>query len=146
MRPSHYAHTWPTSGRVPHMAENTAGISEEQKQKLAAALGGSDAGSDVGSTPHSSSTKTSSKGAGDGVSADSVENRVMEIVEDATGVEREEITRKSSLNDDLGVDSLTLVDIAVRLEEEFDIQVEDEAINGIGNVGQLVNLVEKRVK
>ena len=146
MRPSHHAHTWPTSGRVLHMAENTAGISEEQKQKLAAALGGSDAGSDVGSTPHSSSTKTSSKGAGDGVSADSVENRVMEIVEDATGVEREEITRKSSLDDDLGVDSLTLVDIAVRLEEEFNIQVEDEAINGIGNVGQLVKLVEKRVK
>lgn len=128
------------------MAENTAGISDEQKQKLAAALGGSDAGSGVGSTPHSSSAKTSSKGAGDGVSADSVENRVMGIVEDATGVEREEITRKSSLNDDLGVDSLTLVDIAVRLEEEFNIQVEDEAINGIGNVGQLVKLVEKRVK
>ncbi|WP_288801745.1 acyl carrier protein [uncultured Corynebacterium sp.] len=132
------------------MAENTAGISEQQKQKLAAALGGSaagsDAGSGVGSTPNSSSTKTSSKGAGDGVSDDSMENRVMEIVEDATGVEREEITRKSSLDDDLGVDSLTLVDIAVRLEEEFDIQVEDEAINGIGNVGQLVKLVEKRVK
>lgn len=128
------------------MAENTAGISEEQKQKLAAALGGSDAGSGVGSTPNSSPTKTSTKGAGDSVSADSVENRVMEIVKDATGVEREEITRKSSLNDDLGVDSLTLVDIAVRLEEEFNIQVEDEAINSIGNVGQLVKLVEKRVK
>ena len=132
------------------MAENTAGISEEQKQKLAAALGGSAAGSDAGSSvesaPRSSSTNTSSTGAGDAVSADSVENRVMEIVEDATGVERKEITRKSSLNDDLGVDSLTLVDIAVRLEEEFNIQVEDEAINGIGNVGQLVKLVEKRVK
>ena len=67
------------------MAENTAGISEEQKQKLAAALGGSDAGPGVGSTPNSSPNKTSTKGARDGVSADSVENRVMEIVEEFEG-------------------------------------------------------------
>lgn len=110
------------------MAHNTAGISESAKQKLAAAMGGSSAQSSSAKAP------------------ESTEDRVLAIVEDATGIDKEEITSKSTLDDDLNVDSLTLVDIAVRLEEEFNIDIEDEAINKVGTVGQLIKLVDKRTK
>lgn len=110
------------------MADDTAGISESAKQKLAAAMGGGSAQSSNAKAP------------------ESTEERVVSIVEDATGIDKAEISSKSSLDDDLNVDSLTLVDIAVRLEEEFTIDIEDEAINKVGTVGQLVKLVDKRVK
>lgn len=109
------------------MADNTTGISESAKQKLAAAMGGNSSAKNTKSAP------------------ESTEARVIAIVEDATGVSKEEITPKSTLDDDLNIDSLTLMDIAVRLEEEFNITVEDEAINKVGTVGQLVKLVEKRL-
>lgn len=109
------------------MANDTTGISESAKQKLAAAMG-------------DNAAQTS-----DAKAPESTEERVVSIVEDATGISREEISPKSSLDEDLSVDSLTLVDIAVRLEEEFNVEIEDEAINKIATVGQLVKLVEKRI-
>ncbi|MBC2681164.1 acyl carrier protein [Corynebacterium anserum] len=109
------------------MADNTTGISESAKQQLAAAMGSNSPVKKSQSVP------------------ESTESRVFAIVEDATGVDKEELTSKTTLDDDLNVDSLTLVDIAVRLEEEFNIDVEDEAINKVGTVGQLVKLVEKRL-
>lgn len=118
-------------------AGNTAGISEQQKKKLAEALGTS-AATGTANEPQGNTGKAKA-------SADSIESRVIDIVEDATGVEREEISRKSPFDNDLGIDSLTMVDIAVRLEEEFNISVEDEAISSVKNVDQLVKLVEKRV-
>lgn len=119
------------------MADNRNGISDQAKQKLAAAMGGSASKASADASSH------------DGKRAESqqtTEQRVIALIEDATGVEREEITPKSSLVNDLNVDSLTLVDIAVRLEEEFNIAVEDEAMNKAGTVSQLVKLVDKRLK
>lgn len=109
------------------MANDTTGISESAKQKLAAAMGGNAAQTSDAKAP------------------ESTEEGVVSIVEDATGISREEISPKSSLDEDLSVDSLTLVDIAVRLEEEFNVEIEDEAINKIATVGQLVKLVEMRI-
>lgn len=111
------------------MADHTSGISDTAKQQLAAALGGS------------TSAKTNPAPQKIGT-----EQQIINIIEDATGIEKEEITTSSSLVEDLAVDSLTLVDIAVRLEEEFTIHVEDEVINSAGTVGQLVALVEQRLK
>jgi|GEM_PF-50056 len=135
------------------MSDGTSGISEAAKQKLAAALGGSASEtSRTQQTPGDGATNgrgTVAGGANGGRTqgaTDSLESVVISIVEDATGIEREEITPKSTLDDDLNVDSLSLVDIAVRLEEEFNIEIEDEAIESVATIGKLVKLVDKRVK
>ena len=117
------------------MAQDTAGISDQAKQQLAEALGGSTAASANGKL------NGSAKDAG---AAGSVRERVTKILADATGVEHEEITDRSTLSGHLGVDSLTLVDVAVRLEEEFNVRIEDEEIISTEQVGQLVELVESR--
>lgn len=68
---------------------------------------------------------------------------VLDIVEDATGIEREELEGSKRLGDDLNIDSLSLMDIAVRLEEEFGVEVPDEDINRVKTIDELVGLVDK---
>lgn len=68
---------------------------------------------------------------------------VLDVVEDATGIEREELEGSKRLSDDLNIDSLSLMDIAVRLEEEFGVEVPDEDINRVKTIDELVGLVDK---
>ena len=68
---------------------------------------------------------------------------VLDIVEDATGIEREDLEGSKRLGDDLNIDSLSLMDIAVRLEEEFGVEVPDEDINRVKTIDELVGLVDK---
>ncbi|MEO5311211.1 phosphopantetheine-binding protein [Corynebacterium sp. c24Ua_83] len=68
---------------------------------------------------------------------------VLDVVEDATGIEREELEGSKRLGDDLNIDSLSLMDIAVRLEEEFGVEVPDEDINRVKTIDELVGLVDK---
>lgn len=68
---------------------------------------------------------------------------VLDVVEDATGIEREELEGSKRLGDDLNIDSLSLMDIAVRLEEEFGVEVPDEDINRVKTIDELVVLVDK---
>ncbi|WP_408926016.1 acyl carrier protein [Corynebacterium sp. YSMAA1_1_F7] len=77
--------------------------------------------------------------------ADKADKRgtVLNIVEDATGIERDELEGSKRLGDDLNIDSLSLMDIAVRLEEEFGVEVPDEDINRVKTIDELVGLVDK---
>lgn len=68
---------------------------------------------------------------------------VLDVVEDATGIEREDLEGSKRLGDDLNIDSLSLMDIAVRLEEEFGVEVPDEDINRVKTIDELVGLVDK---
>lgn len=68
---------------------------------------------------------------------------VLDVVEDATGIEREDLEGSKRLGDDLNIDSLSLMDIAVRLEEEFGVEVPDEDINRVKTIDELVDLVDK---
>ena len=68
---------------------------------------------------------------------------VLDVVEDATCIEREELEGSKRLGDDLNIDSLSLMDIAVRLEEEFGVEVPDEDINRVKTIDELVGLVDK---
>lgn len=68
---------------------------------------------------------------------------VLDVVEDATGIEREELEGSKRLGDDLNIDSLSLMDIAVHLEEEFGVEVPDEDINRVKTIDELVGLVDK---
>lgn len=73
----------------------------------------------------------------------SVEERVIDIVAEQLGQEREKITRETSFINDLGADSLDTVELVMELEEEFDINIPDEAAEKIQTVGQAVDYIEK---
>jgi acyl carrier protein len=73
----------------------------------------------------------------------SVADRVIEIVADQLGVEKEKITRETSFVNDLGADSLDTVELVMELEEEFDINIPDDAAEKIQTVGQAIDFIEK---
>ena len=72
----------------------------------------------------------------------SVEERVVDIVAEQLGVEKEKITSSSSFVNDLGADSLDQVELVMELEEEFDINIPDETAENIQTVGQAVEHIE----
>ena len=73
----------------------------------------------------------------------SVEERVIEIVAEQLGVEKEKITRDTHFVNDLGADSLDTVELVMELEEEFDINIPDDAAEKIQTVGQAIDFIEK---
>ena len=76
----------------------------------------------------------------------SVMERVTEIVADQLGVDKEKITADTSFVNDLGADSLDTVELVMELEEEFDINIPDDAAEKIQTVGQAVKYIEEGVK
>lgn len=71
-----------------------------------------------------------------------VEERVIDIVAEQLGVEKEKINRDSSFVNDLGADSLDQVELVMELEEEFDINIPDDMAENITTVGQAVDHIE----
>ena len=68
--------------------------------------------------------------------------KVREILAEQLDIETEEITMESQIADDLGADSLDVVDLLMSLEDEFDVEIPDEDIENIKTVGNLVNYLE----
>jgi acyl carrier protein len=73
----------------------------------------------------------------------SVADRVIDIVAEQLGVEKEKITPETSFVNDLGADSLDTVELVMELEEEFDINIPDDAAEKIQTVGQAIDFIEK---
>jgi acyl carrier protein len=71
-----------------------------------------------------------------------VEERVVDIVAEQLGVEKDKITRETSFVNDLGADSLDTVELVMELEEEFNISIPDEAAEKIQKVGEAVDFIE----
>lgn len=120
----------------------------EQDNQLAAALSkklkkdgaeGTGAGAEGTAGAAGAATKAGKNGAGE----KDKRSIVLDVVEDATGIEREDLEGSKRLGDDLNIDSLSLMDIAVRLEEEFGVEVPDEDINRVKTIDELVGLVDK---
>ncbi len=63
-----------------------------------------------------------------------IKNRIVEIVANQLGIEEEDITAEASVIDDLGADSLDVVELVMALEEEFDLEIPDEEAEKITNV------------
>ncbi len=72
----------------------------------------------------------------------SIEQRVIDIVADQLGVEKEKITRDSNFVNDLGADSLDTVELVMELEEEFEINIPDDAADKIQTVGEAIDHIE----
>jgi acyl carrier protein len=73
----------------------------------------------------------------------SVKDRVIDIVSEQLGVDREKVTPETSFVNDLGADSLDTVELVMELEEEFDINIPDDAAEKIQTVGQAIEYIEK---
>lgn len=68
--------------------------------------------------------------------------KLQAIIVEELGVEKEEVTLESHINDDLGADSLDAVELIMAIEEEFDVEVSDEKAQEFKTVGQIVQFIE----
>ena len=75
----------------------------------------------------------------------SVEERVMEIVSEQMGVDKDRVTPETSFINDLGADSLDTVELVMELEEEFDINIPDEDAEKIQTVGEAIKYIDGHV-
>ncbi len=69
--------------------------------------------------------------------------RVRTILCEQLDVEEDAVLMDSDIGDDLGADSLDVVDLLMSLEDEFEIEIPDEEIENIRTVGQLVKYIEQ---
>lgn len=71
--------------------------------------------------------------------------KVKAILSEQFDVEEDSITPETSISEDLGADSLDVVDLLMSLEDEFEIEVPDEEIENIKTVGELVKYIESNL-
>lgn len=69
-------------------------------------------------------------------------DKVKEIIVDQLDVDEDKVTTNANIQDDLGADSLDVVDLIMSLEEEFDVEIPDEAVENIKTVGDVVKYIE----
>jgi acyl carrier protein len=74
-----------------------------------------------------------------------VERRVIEIIVEQLGVSEEEVTIEASFIEDLGADSLDLVELIMAMEEEFGIEISDEDAEKIQTVQDVVNYINEHM-
>ena len=72
----------------------------------------------------------------------SVEAKVIEVVAEQLGVDKDKITRDTSFVNDLGADSLDTVELIMELEEEFDTTIPESTAEQIQTVGQAIDFLE----
>ncbi len=69
--------------------------------------------------------------------------RLKEIIVEQLGVDEDEVVPEASFIDDLGADSLDIVELIMALEEEFDLEIPDEDAEKISTVGEAVEYIAK---
>ena len=73
-----------------------------------------------------------------------VADRVKKIVIEHLGVEADKVEEKASFIDDLGADSLDTVELVMAFEEEFNVEIPDDAAETIQTVGDAISFLEKQ--
>jgi acyl carrier protein len=73
----------------------------------------------------------------------SVEERVIDIVCENLGVNKEQVTRQTAFIEDIGADSLDIVELVMELEEEFEITIPDDQAEQIKTVGEAIDYIER---
>ncbi|ADG99171.1 phosphopantetheine-binding protein [Segniliparus rotundus DSM 44985] len=68
---------------------------------------------------------------------------IADIIEEVTGIEPSEITPEKSFIDDLDIDSLSMVEIAVQTEDKYGVTIPDEDLTSLRTVGDVVAYIQK---
>ena len=76
----------------------------------------------------------------------SVEEKVKHIIVEQLGVDEEEVKPEASFVDDLGADSLDVVELVMALEEEFGMEISDEDAEKLRTVKEAIEYIDKNVK
>lgn len=71
--------------------------------------------------------------------------KVQEIIAETLSLDPDEVTMDKSFKDDLGADSLDSVEIIMKLEDAFNIEIPDDAAETIATVGDAVNEIQKLI-
>lgn len=79
------------------------------------------------------------------MSTATIEERVKNIICDQLAVEEGKVTKTASFVDDLGADSLDIVELVMTMEEEFDLDIPDEDAEKIKTVGDVVSYIQGKV-
>lgn len=72
--------------------------------------------------------------------------KIQEIIAEKLSVDAEEVTLESSFIDDLNADSLDIVELIMALEDELEMEIPDEDVEGFKTVGDVVNYVKDHVE
>ena len=73
-----------------------------------------------------------------------IEEKVIDIIVDKLGVERSEVTPEAVFVDDLGADSLDLVELIMAMEEEFGMEIADEDAEKLRTVQDVISFISSR--
>lgn len=69
-------------------------------------------------------------------------DKLVGIIVEELGVEKSDVTLKANLNDDLGADSLDVVELIMAIEDTFELSVSDEVAQTLTTVGKIVSYIE----
>ena len=76
----------------------------------------------------------------------STDKKIKRIIAEQLGLHEEEIKNEASLIDDLGADSLDIVELVMAMEEEFEMEIPDEDAEKIASVQDIIAYVERRLQ
>ena len=71
--------------------------------------------------------------------------RVSKVIVDRLGVDENEVKLEASFREDLGADSLDVVELVMELEDEFDMEISDEDAEKIATVGDAIKYIESKI-
>ncbi len=75
-----------------------------------------------------------------------VEEKVRDIIVEQLGVAPGEVVPEASLIDDLGADSLDIVELVMAIEEEFDLEISDDDAERMQTIGDAITCVDEKTK
>ncbi|MBQ9482642.1 MAG: acyl carrier protein [Ruminiclostridium sp.] len=73
-------------------------------------------------------------------------DKVKSIIVDQLDVDEDKVTLNSNIQDDLGADSLDIVDLVMSFEDEFDLEIPDDQVENIKTVGDVVKYIEENTE
>ena len=73
-------------------------------------------------------------------------DKIKDIIVEQLDVEEDAVTMEASITEDLGADSLDVVDLVMSIEERFDVEIPDEEVENIKTVGDIVKYIENKVE
>ena len=71
-------------------------------------------------------------------------DKVKELISEQLDVKADDITEASNIQDDLGADSLDVVELVMALEDEFDVEIPEDQVENIKTVGDIVKFIEDK--